>query len=66
MTGSWDTAVFKTNEVLHFVSFILAEKERKQISCVMDNSCHGKKLKQDKGDVAFTKYKLCFHFKCFL
>lgn len=22
----------------------------------MDNSCHGKKLKQDKGDVAFTKY----------
>ena len=55
MTGSWDTTVYKTNEVLLFVSFILAEEERKQINCVMGNSCHGKKRKQDKGNVAFTK-----------
>lgn len=57
--------MYKTNEVLLFVSFVLAEEERKQINCVMHNSCHGKKLKQDNGDVAFTKHKLCFHFKCF-
>ena len=47
------------------LSFVLAEEEGKQINCVMHNSCHGKKLKQDNGDVAFTKHKLCFHFKCF-
>lgn len=42
MTGSWETAVNKTDEVLLLRSFILVGEDRKQINCVVETVAMGK------------------------
>lgn len=36
MTGSWDTAVNKTDDILLFRTFILVGEDEKQTNCVME------------------------------